>query len=52
MDCHYPSHVCSSLVYDSFLYSGVNLLPGRPDVLVTPDNLASSPMLEEEDPRG
>jgi uncharacterized protein YycO len=43
----YPAHVCSSLVYDCFLYSGVDLLPGQEDVLVTPDDLANSPLLEE-----
>ncbi|MGD1995193.1 MAG: hypothetical protein PVH62_00315 [Anaerolineae bacterium] len=42
----YPAHVCSSLVYDCFLYAGVDLLPGHEDVLVTPDDLASSPLLE------
>jgi uncharacterized protein YycO len=43
----YPAHVCSSLVYDCFLYAGVDLLPGQEDVLVTPDDLANSPLLEE-----
>jgi hypothetical protein len=43
----YPAHVCSSLVYDSFLYAEVNLIPGQEDVLVTPDDLANSPLLEE-----
>jgi uncharacterized protein YycO len=45
----YPAHVCSSLVYDSFLYAGVNLIPGQEGVLVTPDDLANSPLLEEVD---
>ena len=43
----YPAHVCSSLVYDSFLYAGENLIPGHGDALVTPDDLANSPLLEE-----
>lgn len=43
----YPAHVCSSLVYDSFLYAGVDLIPGQQDVLVTPDELANSPLLEQ-----
>ncbi|MGD9030921.1 MAG: YiiX/YebB-like N1pC/P60 family cysteine hydrolase [Anaerolineae bacterium] len=43
----YPAHVCSSLVYDCFLYAGVDLIPGQTDVLVTPDDLANSPLLEE-----
>ena len=43
----YPAHVCSSLVYDCFRYAGVNLIPGQQDVLVTPDDLAKSPLLEE-----
>jgi hypothetical protein len=43
----YPAHVCSSLVYDCFLYAGVDLLPGQVDVLVTPDDLAYSLLLEE-----
>lgn len=47
------SHVCSSLVYDSFRYAGVDLLPGQPDVLVTPDDLASGLLLEKvEVPHG
>lgn len=43
----YPAHVCSSLVYDCFRYAGVDLLPGHVGVLVTPDDLAQSPLLEE-----
>jgi uncharacterized protein YycO len=43
----YPAHVCSSLVYDCFLYAGVNLVPGHEGVLVVPDDLADSPLLEE-----
>lgn len=43
----YPAHICSSLVYDCFLYAGVNLIPGHQGVLVTPDDLANSPLLEE-----
>jgi len=43
----YPAHVCSSLVYDCFLYADVNLIPGHEGVLVTPDDLAKSPLLEE-----
>jgi len=43
----YPAHICSSLVYDCFLYAGVNLIPGHEGVLVTPDDLANSPLLEE-----
>jgi len=43
----YPAHICSSLVYDSFLYAGVNLIPGHEGVLVTPDDLANSPLLEK-----
>ena len=43
----YPAHVRSSLVCDCFLYAGVDLLPGQVDVLVTPDDLANSPLLEE-----
>jgi hypothetical protein len=43
----YPAHICSSLVYDCFLYAGVDLIPGREGVLVTPDDLANSPLLEE-----
>jgi len=45
----YPAHVCSSLVYDCFLYAGVNLIPGQEGVLVTPDDLAASPLLEPAD---
>ena len=45
----YPAHICSSLVYDCFLYAGTNLLPGQEGVLVTPDDLAHSPLLEEMD---
>jgi uncharacterized protein YycO len=47
----YPAHVCSSLVYDSFLYAGVNLIPGHEGVLVTPDDLANSPLLEATEVR-
>ena len=43
----YPAHVCSSLVYDCFRYAGVDLVPGHQGVLVTPDELANSPLLEE-----
>lgn len=43
----YPAHICSSLIYDCFLYAGVDLVPGHGDVLVTPDDLANSPLLEE-----
>jgi len=43
------AHVCSSLVYDCFLYAGVNLIPGQEEVLVTPDDLATSPLLEPVD---
>lgn len=44
----YPAHICSSLVYDAYLYGGVDLVPGGQEgVLVTPDDLASSPLLEE-----
>jgi uncharacterized protein YycO len=43
----YPAHVCSSLVYDCFRYAGVDLLPGQEGMLVTPDDLADSPLLEE-----
>jgi uncharacterized protein YycO len=46
----FPAHVCSSLVYDCFRYAGVNLLPGHEGVLVTPDDLAGSPLLEEMPP--
>ncbi len=46
----YPAHICSSLVYDCFLYAGVNLLPGHQGVLVAPDDLANSPLLEEAGP--
>ena len=45
----YPAHVCSSLVYDRFLYADVNLIPGQEGVLVTPDDLAASPLLEPAD---
>lgn len=44
----YPAHVCSSLVYDCFRYAGANLLPGHVGVLVTPDDLANSPLLEKK----
>jgi uncharacterized protein YycO len=43
----YPAHICSSLVYACFLYASVNLLPGHEGMLVTPDDLANSPLLEE-----
>ena len=45
----YPAHICSSLVYDAYLYGGTDLLPdqGQQDVLVTPDELAGSLLLEE-----
>ena len=43
----YPAHVCSSLVYDCFHYGGIDLIPGHEGVLVTPDDLAKSPLLEE-----
>ncbi len=44
----YPAHICSSLVYDAYLYGGIDLVSGgREDILVTPDELASSPLLEE-----
>jgi uncharacterized protein YycO len=43
----YPAHICSSLVYGCFLYAGVDLIPGHEGVLVTPDDLANSPLLEE-----
>ncbi len=43
----YHSHICSGLVYDSFLYGGINLVSGSKDVLVTPDDLANSPLLKE-----
>jgi len=43
----YPGHVCSSLVYDAFRYAGVNLLPGHSSPLVTPDEVAASPLLKE-----
>jgi hypothetical protein len=42
----YPAHVCSSFVYDAFDYS-VDLLPGSQSVVVTPDELAASPLLRE-----
>ncbi len=43
----YPAHICSSLVYDAYLYGKTDLVPGQQDILVTPDDLASSPLLEE-----
>jgi len=43
----YPAHICSSLVHDSFLYGRINLVPGHAGVLVTPDDLANSPLLEQ-----
>jgi hypothetical protein len=43
----YPSHVCSSLVYNCFLNGGIELLPGQAGVLVTPDQVVSSSLLEE-----
>jgi len=43
----YPAHICSSLVYDAYLYGWTDLVPGQQDILVTPDDLASSPLLEE-----
>lgn len=43
----YPAHICSSLVYDAYSYGRIDLLPGQPDILVTPDDLASSPLLAE-----
>jgi hypothetical protein len=43
----YPSHVCSSLVYNCFLYGSIDLIPGHEGVLVTPDEIVSSSLLEE-----
>jgi len=43
----YPAHICSSLVYDCFRYAGVDLIPGHEGALLTPDDLAGSPLLEE-----
>jgi len=45
----YPAHLCSSLVYDCFRYAGVDLLPNQAGVLVTPDELATSPLLQRID---
>lgn len=45
----FPAHVCSSLVYDAFLYGDIDLvppIPGGHGVLVLPDDLANSPLLE------
>lgn len=47
----YPAHICSSLVYDAYLYGGIDLVPDQQDVLVTPDDLANSPLLEEVEVR-
>jgi uncharacterized protein YycO len=41
----YPAHVCSSLVNDCFAYADLDLVPGQ-GVLVLPDDLADSPLLE------
>jgi hypothetical protein len=43
----YPAHVCSGLVYDCLRYAGVDLIPGHEGILLTPDDLAVSPPLEE-----
>lgn len=48
---HYPAHVCSSLVDDCFAYAGIDLVPSTACVLVLPDDLASSPLLEQAEPR-
>jgi hypothetical protein len=42
----YSGHICSSLVDDAYLYAGVDLIPGQEDILVTPDDLAHSPLLK------
>jgi hypothetical protein len=42
----YPGHVSSSLVDDAYLYAGVDLIPGQGDTLVSPDDLADSPLLK------
>jgi hypothetical protein len=46
----YRSHVCSSLVANCFLYAGIDLVPAEPGVLVTPDEVVSSPLLETVPP--
>lgn len=44
----YPAHICSSLVYDAYVYGGVDLIPGgQGDIMLTPDELAASSLLEE-----
>lgn len=43
----YSSHVCSSLVYASFLYAGLNLVPYARNLVVTPDDLAESDLLKD-----
>lgn len=42
----YPAHVCSSFVYSCFLYEDIDLVPGD-NVMVLPDDIANSPLLEE-----
>ncbi|HUW10581.1 MAG TPA: YiiX/YebB-like N1pC/P60 family cysteine hydrolase [Anaerolineae bacterium] len=46
----YPSHVCSSLVANCFLYAGINLVPAEAGVLVTPDEVVGSALLEKVPP--
>lgn len=48
---HYPAHVCSSFVDACFTYAGIDLVPSMACVLVLPDDLASSPLLEQAEPR-
>lgn len=42
----YRAHVCSSLVDDAFGYAGIDLVPWSESVVVLPDDLAASPLLE------
>jgi hypothetical protein len=48
----YPSHICSSLVHNCFLNGGIDLLLGQADVLPTPDQVVSSPLLRKTGPEG
>ena len=43
----YPSHVCSSLVHECFLYIGIDLVPGK-GRLVLPDDIYLSRKLQPE----
>lgn len=44
----YGSHICSSFIYSCFHYVGVDLLPDQKYITITPDDIASSPLLEAQ----